>query len=712
MSGKHFTLDVDPEGLRTVAGRLGELARTFERRGTRASATPGEIDGRWQGDAATAVTAEMSALGAHLTDFGTRMGELPEALRSLARDYEEALDRLPGLNRRWEEAEQAYTDAVGAADSALSTGREEARGDDGQVSTEDRQALQRTRDDAVEAARDARHQTQYWLEYEFHHTKVHLAQRTRALGEAMRESGPLDVTDAEIEAWRNGEAPQIDRSPLFDSLVLTRQREVELVTPDVERRVEALRDALDEGDQQQVQDALDEIAAHADDPVWTEALARHLGPEGLQQLYLDIDQGLVDSTLWIEELWPSMQGFNDAVANGVSHYPDDDFAAYLETWMEQDYGPKMWALLASSDSADGRINAAALSYHSEVYNHSLSHAGGMPGLFPQVFHYAYPDTDQMEQWADRSSGDDLARIVEHASDDHLRDLLFRMHNVQTDGGTMDEDDYRLVAELWGETVQALRQRHADLAPGEPSPLPALMRFLEARNANAGSQYWDLLQPYVEDAVNDPVLMAQLLKDAASSRGGIDPSDVRKLIDDSGVDVEDVIAAVMQHQLERGDSAESVAHNIGNLLRADDIISEDFQWDKVVKSLIESGISAAAARNPVTAALSGPVMGVLNGVLDELKRMEELDQAWDDAAEENAAQQVLAFTLYVQHYGEPEGFEEFVRTHGPAYEDDASQLVTRFIDQMRDQSRAGGQTDPEWLEMERLLSAMNTARDDQ
>lgn len=707
MADKHFVLDVDPDGLRAVATQVADLGRTMGRRARTTAAAPGEVGPAWTGQVADLVKAEMTALGAHLDDFRDRLDDVPAALRGLAADYQEALDRLPHLNQRWEQAEQDYQDAVAAADSALRSGREEARGDDGQVPAGDGSALQRARDGAVDDAAGARHQVQYWLEYEFHHTRIHLAQRTRELGEVLRGSGPLRVDDAQIAAWRRGEGPTIDAGPLFSTLPLARLREVELVTPEVSRQVDALREALDEGDQEAVQAALDEIAAHADDPVWTEALARHLGPEGLQRLYLDIDEGLKNSDLWLEDLWPSMQGFNDAVANGVSQYPDDDFAAYLETWMEQDYGPKMWALLASSDAADGRINAAALAYHSEVYNASLGDLGGMPGLFPQVFHHAYPDVDQMEQWADRSSGDDLARIVQHASDDHLEDLLFRMHNVQTDGGTMNEDDYRHVAELWGEAVEALRVRHADArAEGDEYDLDPLVRLLEARNSNAGSPYWDMLQRYVEDAVNDPVLMDRLLKDAEVGRGGIDPSDVRRLIDDSGVDVETVIASVMQHQLESGERAESVATNIGNLLRADDIIGEDFKWDKVIKSLLESSVSAAAATNPVTAALSGPTLGVFNAVVDELNRIAELDEAWDTAAERNGAQEILAFTLYVQHHGEPQGWDRFVAEQSSNVGDEPSQLITRFIDRM--QARGG----EDWEELRLLIDTIDETRDEQ
>ncbi|WP_244929748.1 WXG100 family type VII secretion target [Nocardioides sp. W7] len=698
MSEKHFTLDIDPEGLRSAATKLGNLAETLGGQATKVTGTPGEIANRWTGTAATDIQHEMTALGAHLTSFQTAMAELPEALRSLATDYDDALERLPELNQKWEQAEQDYQDAVTAAGTALTQGREDATGDDGKVPEADASDLRRARDNAVSGAADTRQTTQHNLEVDFGYLKQWLGQQTRALGTALRDSGPLDVSDSQIEAWRSGEGPQLDRSPLFSSLILSRQRDIELVTPDVEEAVDALNDALDEGDQDAVNDALDAIAEHADDPVWSEALARALGPGGMQDLYLKIDDGLKNSDLYIEEIWPHLSGFNETVANGVSQLPDDDFADYLNEWMKEDYGPKMWALLASADAADGRINAAAMAHQSEIYNSSLSDGGlGMPGLFPQVFNYAYPDTDQMEQWADRSSGDDLARILENCSPEEIQEIMFRMHNVQTPGGTMNEDDYQLIADLWGETIQAMQDRfHAAQADGKSYDLAPLIEALKARNANAGQPpYDDMLDGLTEQIVNDPALMVQLLADAEDSR--IKPSDLKDVIGDSGVKVKDIIESIINHQLSQGDDPEAVAANIGLLLRADDILGEDFKWDGVVKSVVKDALGALGKA-------AGPVLGVLDAVLSEIERIEELDQAWDSAAEKNAAQELLAFSLYVQAYGVPEGFDEFVVANNGSVPD--HQLVNRFLDEMRRHPGA------DWEKMRLLITTIDETRDEQ
>lgn len=700
MSEKHFTLDVDPEGLRSAATRLAGLAEALGDRATKVTGTPAEIDNRWTGTAATDIQGEMTALGAHLSAFQTAMADVPAALRSLATDYDDALERLPGLNQKWEQAEQDYQDAVSAAGTALTQGRDDARGEDGTVSDTDDAGLRRTRDRAVSDASDARQSTRHGLELDFGYMKQWLGQQSRALGSTMRASGPLDVSDSQITAWRNGEAPQLDRSPLFDSLVLTRQRAVDLVTPEVEDQVDALREALEDGDQDAVNDALDAIAEHADDPVWAEALARSLGPEGLQDLYLDIDEGLKNSDYYIEDIWPHLSGFNETVANGVSQLPDDEFADYLDEWMSEDYGPKMWALLASADSADGRINAAALAHHSEIYNVSLSDGLGMPGLFPQVFNYAYPDTDQMEQWADRSSGDDLARILENCSPEQIQEIMFRMHNVQVPGGTMNEDQYQLIADLWGETITAFQQRFHDAqANGQEYDLEPLMEALKARNSNTQYPYHDMLQGYTEAIVNDPQLMAQLLQDAESSL--VKPSDVKDVIEDSGVPIEDIIENIVDYQLSSGQSPEAAAANIGLLLRAGDILGDSFKWDGVVKSVVTSLLGAAGRSNPLT----GPALGVLNAIVGEIGRLEQLDQAWDTAAERNAAQEVLAFSLYLQAYGVPDGFDDFVRAQQGGTVPD-HQLVNRFIDQMR---ARGGE---DWEELRLLLNTIDETRDEQ
>lgn len=697
MSEKHFTLDIDPEGLRAVATKLGTMAETLGTQAGLVSGTPAEIDNRWTGTAATDIQAEMTALGNHLSTFQTSMGALPEALRSLAQDYDDALERLPGLNQKWEQAEQDYQDAVTAAGNALTQGREDAAGEDGTVDAADNADLQQTRDNAVAAAADTRQSTQHNLELDFGYMKQWLGQQTRTLGTAMRDSGPLPVTDSQIEAWRNGEAPQIDRSPLFDSLVLSRQREIELVTPEVEEQVQALQDALEDGDQEAVNDALDAIAAHADDPIWSEALARTLGPEGLQDLYLQIDERLSNGDLYIEEIWPHLSGFNETVANGVSQLPDDDFADYLETWMQQDYGPKMWALLASADSADGRINAAAMAYQSEVYNSSLTSIDGYSGLFPEVFHYAYDGEDMLDQWDDRASGSDLADILEHGSDELVQDLMQRLHNVQVDGGTMNEDEWEHLRQLYGELVVELKDRFMNQLQTDGAAEPDLLRrILEFRHTNAGRWPYDDFDPWLQDLVDDPAFTTWWILNG--DQGRVPLTELRDLIEESGGDVEEVLGEAIAYHLSQGNSAESAAVIIGNLLRTEDLLDNDINWNGVLKSLVGSAIGLGA-KTPLT----GPAVGAATALINAIEEAERNDEAWDSSKQQNGAEAVLAVMLYQQAHGDLPHYQDFLdSTNVSPDNEDAFLLYVQYMQSQHEDSDA-------WAELRILLDTIDTSR---
>ena len=112
MSGDHFTLDVDPEAVRRVVRRLRTVAGDLEGRGGKATATPGEIGASWTGRAATRVKGEMRGLGGALTGHAGLHSDAAEALAALARHYQDALDRLPGLNSRWDDAQSDHAAAL------------------------------------------------------------------------------------------------------------------------------------------------------------------------------------------------------------------------------------------------------------------------------------------------------------------------------------------------------------------------------------------------------------------------------------------------------------------------------------------------------------------------------------------------------------------------------------------------------------------------
>ena len=114
MSDKHFTLDIDPDGLRSVATKLSTLKNHIETKAGTVKGTPGDIGDSWTGEAATSIKNEMTGLGNLMDRYGDKLQPAIEKLRSLARDYDDALDRLPELNRKWEQAETDYQNALDA----------------------------------------------------------------------------------------------------------------------------------------------------------------------------------------------------------------------------------------------------------------------------------------------------------------------------------------------------------------------------------------------------------------------------------------------------------------------------------------------------------------------------------------------------------------------------------------------------------------------
>src|SRR5688500_18428420 len=90
----------------------------------------------------------------------------------------------------------------------------------------------------------------------------------------------------------------------------------------------------------------------------------------------------------MEEFWPHLEGFNDAVAHGMEAFDGDEFASFMEQMNDNDYFQRQLALIAGSDYAGGKVSSAAMAYYSQVY---ISDGGAGLGwtMYPEVFHYAY-----------------------------------------------------------------------------------------------------------------------------------------------------------------------------------------------------------------------------------------------------------------------------------------------------------------------------------
>lgn len=187
-----FSLDVDPESLRSAAERWGDAARTLEARGKLVSQAPLEVACTWTGGGADKVKAEMTALGKKVTALATTSTSTAKALEKLATTYEEAVLEVADLNSRWESAQEAYDEAVDDA-----TRRHRAATD---VAGEDEQTpladmLKRTAESAAEASRTL---SRSKLVTEFADLRADLLRSTRATCRELVALQPLDARDLDL----------------------------------------------------------------------------------------------------------------------------------------------------------------------------------------------------------------------------------------------------------------------------------------------------------------------------------------------------------------------------------------------------------------------------------------------------------------------------------------------------------------------------------
>ena len=247
MSDKHFTLHIHPAELRPAATQVAELHEQMGTLRTQVGAAPGDIGNAWTGSAATSLKGEMAHLSTVLGTFRGKLDGVPAALRSLAKDYDEALEQLPGLNQKWDAAEQAYQDAVGAADTARNQSRQALADSDQPPNRAITQEIDDIHSGAISAAASTKQSTQHGLETTFGYLKQWLAQQTRALGSTLHDAGPVSVSDDEVAKWNAGQSPQVDVSSITSQLTLAKENldEVERlrIAPEVEDAIDRLQDA-------------------------------------------------------------------------------------------------------------------------------------------------------------------------------------------------------------------------------------------------------------------------------------------------------------------------------------------------------------------------------------------------------------------------------------------------------------------------------------
>lgn len=707
MSDKHFTLDIDPEGLRSVATKLATLKNHIETKAATVKGTPGDIGDSWTGEAATSVKHEMTGLGNVMDTYGDRLQPAIEKLRSLARDYDDALDRLPELNRKWEQAETDYQNALDANQAKVDRTRAHWREQGMTINTTLNHELDEMRTNGASAASDAKRQTQHNLEIDFGYLRQYLAQQTRGLSTTLADAVPLQIDPDALEKWRSGESDTNPLSGLLGGLELTEQINdkahadaLQELKEQAEEDVEALQEALESGDREAIEKALDAIGDNADNAGYARELVRKLGADGVHDVFSRIDDMVQTNELVTEELWPHLKGFNDAVAHGMEHMGGEEFASFMEQMNDNDYFQRELALIAASDYAKGKVGAAAMAYYSQVY---ISDPGSTMGrtLFPEVFHYAYGENNihMMEEWDAKASGADLAEFFQHMDEEDQNDLLD--HLLLFSRGPSDpvsDGEWKQLAQLYGETVQAVRdQGNAGIGQeGARFPSDTMEKLLSYVNRPSNPLDADAYEGYIKDVVNDPKFLTWYIRDVIDDGAG--PRELNNAIKFVGGNADDLMRKIIEYQVSTDVNEDEIAEFIGYMLRTDELLGDKIKLGGVLKSLIESGISAGV-KNPAT----GPVMGVFNALLAEYERMEGNIQAWEDAMGDNELHNQLGFTLYVRIYGQPPAFEQWLEKHGRENDEDA------MVDFLQEQKTKGT---PLYDKINNLVDIIDESRDEE
>ena len=353
----HFSLDIDPEQLRGVAGKLDTLSNHVKSKAAKVSASPGEIGDKWQGDAATSVMDNMTSLGSQMDRYDEKFGLAADALRTLAGHYEHALEvELSDLNRKYEAAQTAYDGAVERADSAYQTAQEKIEPGPGRRWINEE--LQQSRSSATSGAYEDRRLAWQNLEDDFEELKETLKEQTRTAGTALAEAVVAEVTDAQVEEFRRRSTDAGQPSPMsigalerFDDSIFTLAGDKQYAAEGKEA-AEHLEEILGDSDltDEEVTAYIESLEAH--NPAFREALVENLDPEQLVQIqysahHLEAEDGQRYGRIVTEIAGILAQGSRAEVQGG--EYPIDPYTydKLISTYKE--YAPETgegYALLA------------------------------------------------------------------------------------------------------------------------------------------------------------------------------------------------------------------------------------------------------------------------------------------------------------------------------------------------------------------------------
>jgi ferritin len=366
--------------------------------------------------------------------------------------------------------------------------------------------------------------------------------------------------------------------------------------------------------------------------------------------------------------------FNDAIAAGISSMDDKAYAGFLTGFNDDPFAERWWTVIAASDHADGRVNATALSYFTQ--SAQPNDGFGDPALLPHLYHYLYDDpSEKLDQWASRSSGQDLAGFFSHLSTSEQNALLNSLTLPDHPDGyaTLSESQYSHMVDLWGETLIEFRNRGNADWPQEGSRYPyrEIERLL-AHGAWRDEPHGDVMYPYLQGVATDPTFLAWYIDELYNSDGQHRSlTNVLRLID---ADAAALTGGVIGVHLEAGEDLTEVATQIGVILRTEELLGThlnlgDFLWT------ITKSATTEVLKNPLT----GPTIGAFEALHAEFERIEQEDQDWQEDLNRRYAHNIAAINLYARANGGLPGFDDWMAEHGRGGPDDPDALINYWRD---------------------------------
>jgi hypothetical protein len=331
MAGQ-FSINAEPDQLDRASAGYTELAEHLKTRATQVTSTPGEIsEQQWSGKARQAITTEMTALGGQMTRFAPMFTEAAQALKTLATTVRTAkTTTIPGLNSRWEGAQNTYNDAVAKANTAYTQDLGGIAKDDDygpQLKKTLRVDAQETRNAAHSAAFQARQSEEAKLTGEFNALVTELENAFKTCASTLAGKTLVQVPDSTVSdfvghggngstmSWstpdgRGFPPPFGTRNELGKSLTLYD----DLRAFEDGQRAAELGNKIKDPEHQPTKAELDELngllGTNKDDKVFSTEFMTGVGPRGLLELNgriatLQGDNKFAqspDSKLWDEEL--------------------------------------------------------------------------------------------------------------------------------------------------------------------------------------------------------------------------------------------------------------------------------------------------------------------------------------------------------------------------------------------------------------------------